>query len=169
MSVEARFITEAEAFGKRITKLRKATGKNQELIAKPVGLTQSQWSLIEKGKANFTFYNLVKIAYALEVNTSVLFDYNGEIKYRKQAQVRNTDERFEIERNKFGSRILDLIQFRKTNQDDFAVKAEIDAGDLSHFINGEHNIELFNIVKIAEGLKVRLLDLFQYKGPLPIN
>ena len=105
----------------------------------------------------------------MEVNTAVLFDYIGEAKYRKQAQIKSIDERFEIERNKLGSRILDLIQFRNTNQDDFAVKAEMDAGDLSHFINGEHNIELFNIVKIAEGLNVRLLDLFLYKGLMPIN
>jgi transcriptional regulator with XRE-family HTH domain len=168
MSVEARFVKEAEAFGKRITSMRKATSKNQEQVARSVGLTQSQWSLIERGKANFTFYSLVKIAYALEVNSSVLFDYNGEIKYRKQVQVKSIDDRFEIERYKFGSRILDLIQFRKTNQDDFAVKSEMDAGDLSHFINGEHNIELFNMVKIAEGLKVKLLDLYLYKGPLPI-
>lgn len=45
----------------------------------------------------------------------------------------------------------------------------MNAGDLNRFINGSHNIEFFNIVKIVNGLSISLLDLFYYKGPLPDN
>lgn len=163
MTIEARFTKETKTFGKRVAELRKATGKKQENIAIPVGLTQSQWSLIERGKANFTLYNLVKIAFALEANLSVLFDYNSNVKYRKIPQKKSIDERFKYEKNNFSQRVLTIIHMRNISQDDFALDIEMDPGDLSHFLNGEHNIEFFNIVKIAEGLKVSVLELFSYK------
>ena len=169
MTIEARFSQEAQLFGKRIRQLRKGANLNQVDLGEVVGLTQSQISLVEKGSLNFEFFTLIKLANGLSVPVASLFDYVNAINFRRLNKKQELTLRLKTEKEKFGKRILDLIESRSTKQDDLAVISNIDAGDLSRFINGEHNIELYNIVKIAEGLKVELVELFFYKGPLPNN
>ncbi|HLP39553.1 helix-turn-helix transcriptional regulator [Lacibacter sp.] len=169
MTVEARFSREAKLFGLRVKQLRKDDELSQAQLGQLILLTQSQVSLIEKGASNFEFNTLIKIGNGLNVTLAALFDYENGMRFRKLSKKYDLERRIKTEKEKFGKRLLDLIQWRSTKQDDLAVISNIDAADLSRFINGEHNMELFNIIKIAEGLKVSLIDLFFYNGPLPKN
>lgn len=167
MKIEERFTKEARKFGIRVKELRKEVDLNQAELGRSIGLTQPQISNIEKGTSNFEFVTLVKLANGFNVSLAVLFDYDNTQHFRKLTKQQDIKLRLKSEKQKLGNRLLELIEYRATKQDDLAVISDIDAGDLSRFINGEHNIELFNIVKIAEGLKIELIELFYYKGGLP--
>jgi transcriptional regulator with XRE-family HTH domain len=60
--------------GKRIRELRKAKRISQEAFADRCGLDRTYVGGIERGERNVSVLNLVKIADALEVSVSVLFE-----------------------------------------------------------------------------------------------
>ncbi len=65
-------------FGKRIKELREKKGYTLEEIDALCDIDPSDFSKIEKGKANITFRTLIKISLALEVNPRELFDFKLE-------------------------------------------------------------------------------------------
>jgi transcriptional regulator with XRE-family HTH domain len=169
MNIEARYLKETSSFGKRIKGFRKYEDVNQKRFAVKVSLTQSQVSLIENGNSNFEFATLVKLANGLKVEIAELFNYDGSYMIKKLSRVQEINNRTDIEKKKLSKRLQELIEHRNIKQDALAVLSSIDEGDFSRFVNGEQNIEFFNLVKIAEGLKAELVDLFNYDGPLPNN
>ena len=73
MSVEGR-----KKFGKRIRVLRLEIGWTQEFLADRAGIHPTYLGGIERGTRNVSFDNIQKIADALDVNLSRLFE-NDEI------------------------------------------------------------------------------------------
>ena len=61
-----------QAIGKKIRKLRKEKGLSQEGLAAEAELDRTYISDIELGTRNFGVKNLIKIARALEVNSTYL-------------------------------------------------------------------------------------------------
>lgn len=66
-----------EQFGKRFKQLRKQKGKTQLDIEVATGINNGDISRIENGKTNIEFITIAKLAEALEVEISVLFDFEG--------------------------------------------------------------------------------------------
>ena len=64
-----------KCFGARIKEIRESKGINQEQLAEMVNMESRHISRIETGKSFTTMENIVKIAKALNVNISVLFDF----------------------------------------------------------------------------------------------
>jgi transcriptional regulator with XRE-family HTH domain len=62
------------AFGKRLRSLRKAKGFSQESLADVVGLHRTYIGSVERGEQNISVDNIAKIAKALHVKASSLFD-----------------------------------------------------------------------------------------------
>lgn len=62
-------------FGERIKELREEKGYTLEEIDALCDIDPSDFSKIEKGKANITFRTLIKISEALEVKPKELFDF----------------------------------------------------------------------------------------------
>ncbi len=60
--------------GKRIRELRQHTGLSQERFAATAGLDRTYYAGIERGERNPSVKQLAKIAAALEVPISTLFD-----------------------------------------------------------------------------------------------
>jgi transcriptional regulator with XRE-family HTH domain len=60
--------------GKRIKFLRKSLGLSQEKFALQAGLDRTYFASLENGKRNVSLENLQKIANALGVTLSVLFE-----------------------------------------------------------------------------------------------
>ncbi len=63
-----------KAFGKKVRDLRKARGFSQESFADAVGLHRTYIGSIERGEQNVSIDNIAKIAKALKVKLSVLFE-----------------------------------------------------------------------------------------------
>ena len=63
-------------FGARIKELREKTGLNQEKLAEMVGMEARHLSRIETGKSFTTIENISKLAQALGVNISSLFEFD---------------------------------------------------------------------------------------------
>jgi transcriptional regulator with XRE-family HTH domain len=61
-------------FGKRIRELRKAQDWSQEHFADVAGLDRSYMGAVERGEQNPTFKNLSRIAVALQMTMSELFE-----------------------------------------------------------------------------------------------
>jgi len=62
-------------FGVRIQKLRKKKGLTQEDLADEIGVDRSYMGFVERGERNPTLDKLAKIAKALQVKLSELFDF----------------------------------------------------------------------------------------------
>ena len=62
------------ALGKRIRELRQHTGLSQERFAAKAGLDRTYYAGIERGERNPSVKQLAKIAAALAVPISALFD-----------------------------------------------------------------------------------------------
>lgn len=163
MDVEKRFSQEAMLFGRQVRKIRKFRNLTQPALSTKARITQPEISLIENAGSNFEFLTLIKLANGLSVHTLELFDYAKEDAFVKIKEL-SFDERFSDEKINFGKRVAQLIRNKETIQDDFAISKGFDPGDLSRFINGEHNIEFINIVKLAEALDTDLITLFAYNG-----
>jgi len=161
MDIEIHYSQETILFGRQVRKIRKFHGLTQLRLSNLSSLTQSEISLIENGASNFVFYTLIKVAYGLNVPTIELFDYAKEHSFH-HAQKYELNIRFGKEKKAFGNRIENLIKHKKTTQEDVAISAGIDPGDFSRFLNGDHNIEFINIVKIAVGLEEEVKNLFAY-------
>lgn len=172
MTIEQKYQSEIKLFGKQIKELRKAKNLTQNQLKAVSGITQSQISLLEKADTdpNPEFETLVKLATGFKVQIVALFAYSTKQRispFRKKYQ--SIEHRAEFEKKQFGKRIEELCKHRKLNQDELAILARIDAADLSRYINGEGNVEFFNLVRISEALEVRIFDLFDYNGSLPDN
>ena len=61
---------------------------------------------------------------------------------------------------KFGERVKALRKKTGLSQEKFALKIEMDRTYYSAIENGKHNISLINIEKIANGLDVKISELF---------
>jgi transcriptional regulator with XRE-family HTH domain len=61
------------ALGERIRDLRKSAGYSQESFADHVGIHRTYGGELERGEANVTLENLVKIAKGLTISLSELF------------------------------------------------------------------------------------------------
>lgn len=63
-----------KSFGLRLAQIRKAKGIPQEKLALESGIARSYLSGVERGLRNIALINIYKLANALEVAPSVLFE-----------------------------------------------------------------------------------------------
>jgi len=76
-----------ELIGKRIKGARQAKGLSQEALSEKIGMSAKYLSSIERGKENPTLDTLIKLADALELETSELFNYQHEKSPEELAQL----------------------------------------------------------------------------------
>jgi len=62
-------------FGARIQELRKERGMTQEDLADAIGVDRSYMGFVERGERNPTLDKIAKIAQALKIKLSELFDF----------------------------------------------------------------------------------------------
>jgi len=62
-------------FGQRLRELRKEQGLSQEQLAFRAGLHRTYVGGIERGERNVTLKNIQRLAHALGVDISVLFEF----------------------------------------------------------------------------------------------
>jgi transcriptional regulator with XRE-family HTH domain len=67
-----------ELIGKRIKEARQAKRLSQEALSEKIGMSAKYLSSVERGKENPTLDTLIKLADALEVEASELFNYQHE-------------------------------------------------------------------------------------------
>lgn len=65
-------------------------------------------------------------------------------------------------RTKIGSRIKNLRELANMSQKDLAYTADLDRSYIASVENGQRNISIINIEKIAIALGVTLKDFFDY-------
>lgn len=63
-----------EILGKRIKKIREDSGLSQEKFAEKCGFDRTYISLLERGKRNPSFTNLLKVAEGFEISISELLN-----------------------------------------------------------------------------------------------
>lgn len=64
-----------KSFGKRVAELRKKAGYSQEQFAFKCGVDRTYVGVIERGEKSPTLNTIEKIAKALGISKSLLFDY----------------------------------------------------------------------------------------------
>ena len=67
-------------------------------------------------------------------------------------------------KEKIGNRIRDLRQEKGISQKDLAYDADLDRSYIASVENGQRNISIVNIEKIANALKVSLKEFFEDGG-----
>jgi transcriptional regulator with XRE-family HTH domain len=78
-----------------------------------------------------------------------------------------TTDRYEKQMVKFGQRMRKIRKHKSLTLLDLEAETNIPNGRLSKIENGQVNVEFITIARIAEALKVEIMDLFNYGGPLP--
>lgn len=63
--------------GEAIRQVRRESGVSQERLANMTGIERSHMGRIERGEANISFLNLIKIAQALETELSAILKMAG--------------------------------------------------------------------------------------------
>lgn len=63
------------AFGKRVAELRKSAGYSQEQFAFKCGVDRTYVGVVERGEKSPTLNTIEKIAYALGISKSELFNF----------------------------------------------------------------------------------------------
>lgn len=66
-------------------------------------------------------------------------------------------------RVKFGKRVRKFRQERGISQEAFAHMADLDRTYISSIENGERNVSIVVIEKIAKALNVKFIELFEWK------
>lgn len=66
-----------ELFGKRLAELRKAKGWSQETLSLESGVARSYLGGVERGQRNIALINICRLADALEVKPSELFEFDN--------------------------------------------------------------------------------------------
>jgi transcriptional regulator with XRE-family HTH domain len=64
-----------KAFGKRVAELRKNAGYSQEQFAFKCGVDRTYVGVVERGEKSPTLNTIEKIAYALGISKSELFNF----------------------------------------------------------------------------------------------
>jgi transcriptional regulator with XRE-family HTH domain len=62
-------------FGKRLAEVRKAKGWSQEKLSLESGVARSYLGGVERGQRNIALVNICRLAKALDVKPSVLFEF----------------------------------------------------------------------------------------------
>lgn len=65
-----------QAFGKRVRELRLEKGLTQEQLAEKLGVSENYVGMIERAERNTSLEKVFKIAKALEIRTSELFNFD---------------------------------------------------------------------------------------------
>jgi DNA-binding Xre family transcriptional regulator len=110
------------------------------------------------------------LAIALRIEIAGLFDYKNQLE--KRTIVKNQQDfitRLSKEKENLGNRISQLCKHRKIDQEELGILSKIASSDISLYINGEENLVLLTLLKIAIGLEVEIVDLFNYDGEMPDN
>lgn len=71
--MEKRYKSEIKAFGKRLKSIRLRKGLTQLDLEVETGINRTEISRIENGLKNIEFYTIVKLAEALDISLSELF------------------------------------------------------------------------------------------------
>lgn len=74
MSVEKRYTLEIQKFGKRLRELRESKELSQLDLELRSGINRTEISRIENGQKNIEFFTMIKLAEALGVKLSELFN-----------------------------------------------------------------------------------------------
>ena len=64
-------------FGKRLAEVRKAKGWSQEKLSLESGVARSYLGGVERGQRNIALVNICRLAEALDVKPSVLFEFEN--------------------------------------------------------------------------------------------
>ena len=70
------------------------------------------------------------------------------------------EKRYKKEVEKFGKKILTIRVSQDMSQLDLELTSGINRTEISRIENGLKNIEFMTIVRLAESLKVQIVDLF---------
>ena len=70
------------------------------------------------------------------------------------------EKEYKIEIERFGKRIRSIRKSQMMSQLELEVASGIDRTEISRIENGLKNIEFMTMVRLAESLKVQLVDLF---------
>jgi transcriptional regulator with XRE-family HTH domain len=169
MELEREFSEVARALGMRIKELRQERNLYQTHLSQKTILSVTSISDLENSKLNALFDSLISIASAFQVETASLFDQTKTRSFQLNLKELSFEDRCQIEKVMLGTRIKDIIEHRGIDIIDASILARIDDKNLRNYIQGKENISLFIIFKIAKGLQVETIDLFDYTGPLPDN
>ncbi|TXI88689.1 MAG: XRE family transcriptional regulator [Chryseobacterium sp.] len=78
-------------------------------------------------------------------------------------------DEFDNELEELGKRLRALRKARNLRLLDMEVLSGIQDSKLSRIERGLENIEFHTIFKLAKALQVKVIELFDYDGPLPDN
>lgn len=160
---------QAKLLAKKIKKLRKYNKLTQIEMGEKCGFSSQYISNIENGSPNFKIESFIKIASVFKLELANFFDLEVARSFAFEYWKLPIQERFSIEKHALGKRIFQLSDHRGLDLLSLSVLAKIDYSDLFKYMNGEENILLTTVFKLAKGLEVELIDLFDYTGPLPDN
>ncbi|GAA4335039.1 helix-turn-helix transcriptional regulator [Flaviaesturariibacter amylovorans] len=75
------------------------------------------------------------------------------------------DDRFTLEKKAFGIRLRQIRESKGLSQLDLEVQSNINRTEISRIENGQKNIELATIVKLAIALNVEIKSFFEEHLP----
>lgn len=170
MDIATRLAHEQSFLGKKILELEKSNQLTQKKLAEIAGLNERVIRRLEKGETNLELKTLLRLAIAFKTEIANLFDYENKLNKRSVTNSRQDfTTKLSKEKESLGNRISQLCKHRGIDQEELGILSKIASSDISLYINGKENLVLLTLLKIAIGLEVEIVDLFNYDGEMPDN
>ncbi|PZP47153.1 MAG: hypothetical protein DI598_11360 [Pseudopedobacter saltans] len=168
MAIDNQYDTYKIILGNQLHKIRKYLNLSQNAFKESVGIWQNRISEIENAKGNIEFETIIKIAYTLKISTIWLWKPNESIENLQSIPRRKSlDKYVQEEKVKFGKRLDQIVRDRNITQETLSVLTGIQSADITNYIKGNHNITLYNMVRISDNLKIMVKDFFDYNAAMP--
>lgn len=133
-------------------------------------LSESTIRNIEQGTKNTELKTLVRLRIGFNVLLSTLFEINSVVPKIRTTPIKAEyiEKLFSEDKSNIGKRLLALHEFRGLDKETLSILSyNIDYSDTLKYLRGEENIELFTLLKYADGLEVDLNDILNYGGEFP--
>lgn len=170
MNIAARLKEEQIFLKNKVLELMLSKGVTRKNLVEIYGFNERTVRRIEKGETNLEFKTILMLAISFKIEIAYLFDYKNKLN-RKQiiGNQQDFNARISIEKENLGIRILKLCKHRGIDQEELGILSRIESSEISLYIAGKENLVLLTLLKIAIGLEVEIVDLFDYDGPMPGN
>jgi transcriptional regulator with XRE-family HTH domain len=169
VAIESKCRTELGLLGEHLLSLREQQKLGKEKFGKLCGLSEAQIRKIEKGEANIKLETLVKLKTGLDMSIAVLLGRGTIRSFSKKTKDIGLKENFQQAKINLGKRLSMLVKHRGFKTLPFSIKVGMDESAANKYLNGEENPTYLTLFKFADALDVKVVDFFDYDGPLPGN
>lgn len=162
-NLDQRSTDELKEISKKVAQFREQNGLSQYKFAELCLISERHIQHIEKGTDNCSLKTLVHICVVMNLSIYQLLAADEHYTPSSFLSDINFEEKFALEKQLLGKRISTIVKRQGKKQGKVAADIEREDSEISQYIHGRVNLQYISMVRIADGLKIPTLELFNYE------